>query len=516
MNHKQKTDLLQDETLSQKLIKKGFWLYFFSYLTAPAGYIIRLLITNSAEVSVADVGILYSIISLINFLNVYNDLGLTESLQYFLPRFWIKKEYNHIKTTIWLSLSVQIFTSLLIICGLRFGSDWLALHYFHSPSAAMILKYFCIYFLGINLFQTLQNIFIAFQKTFDYQFVEFIKIWATVWFTLLFFFTRHWTIERYSLNWVLGLGIGIIVAGLLYTKKYRSSLMQWRFERDKPMLTKYRNYALWAFVGANIGNLFGQIIQQMVIYFLGAEAAGYYSNFLSLFFIGNVLIWPIMGLIFPMVSELIEKKDHQKLWLLFSFFYSYFSILILSIALFLVAFGPEIAVVLFWEKYLISGQLLSISGLFLLFNILTGFNFSVLAGLGKIKERVKILGISTIITILFTYWAIKLFGLEWAVIGFWVSYLVLWLLSFPYLKKAANFSLKGKFIIKNLIILWLLTFSLYFGKDQFWLIIGNRWTMIMRLVAIGICYMVIFAWFNWREVRFVRNEIRSIAWKDKK
>lgn len=66
--------------------------------------------------------------------------------------------------------------------------------------------------------------------------------------------------------------------------------MQGRFERDKPMLKKYRNYALWAFIGANIGNVFAQIIQQMVIFFLGAEAAGYYTNFLSLFYIGSTLI----------------------------------------------------------------------------------------------------------------------------------------------------------------------------------------------------------------------------------
>ena len=115
MNYNQKTDLLQDETLSQKLIKKGFWLYLFSYLVAPAGYLVRLLISNSPEVSVQDLGVLYSIISLIAFLNVYNDLGLTESLQYFLPKFWIRKEYNHIKTSIWLSLGTQILTSLFIV-----------------------------------------------------------------------------------------------------------------------------------------------------------------------------------------------------------------------------------------------------------------------------------------------------------------------------------------------------------------------------------------------------------------
>jgi hypothetical protein len=51
----------------------------------------------------------------------------------------------------------------------------------------------------------------------------------------------------------------------------------------------------------------------MVIYFLGAEAAGYYANFLSLFLIGNVVIGPIIWLIFPIISELIEKNDEKKI-----------------------------------------------------------------------------------------------------------------------------------------------------------------------------------------------------------
>lgn len=66
--------------------------------------------------------------------------------------------------------------------------------------------------------------------------------------------------------------------------------MQGQFEWDQPMLKEYRNYALWAFIGVNVNNIFGQIIQQMVIFFLGAEAAGYYANFLSLFLIGHVII----------------------------------------------------------------------------------------------------------------------------------------------------------------------------------------------------------------------------------
>ena len=464
---KKNLDLLEDENLGQKLVKKGFWLYLFSYLIAPAGYLVRLLISNSPEVSVADVGILYSIIGLVNFLNVYNDLWLTESLQYFLPKFWIRKEYNHIKTAIWLSLWAQLLTSIIIIGGLRCGADWLASNYFHNESAAIILKYFCRYFLGINLFQTLQSIFIAFQKTFDYQLVEFIKIWATVWFTAFFIFTGHGTIVNFSLNRIFWLGIGLVVAGLLYWRKYRSDLMQGKFQRDTAMLKPYTQYALWAFIWANVGNLFGQIIQQMVIYLLGAEAAGYYANFLSLFYVGSVIIWPIIWLIFPLVSELAEKDNKGKIWFLFSLFYTYFSVLTISISVLFVVFSLDISLIFFGSKYSISGYLLSRWSLFLPFHILVNFNFSVLAGMGKIVERVSIIALSSLITLVITYFLIKFYGIQWSAISFWISYLLLRIISLIKIRRINKFNPQRSFIIKNTIITILLWIGIYFAKKTF-------------------------------------------------
>jgi hypothetical protein len=47
----------QHKTLSEKFIKKGFWLYLFSFIIAPIGYIIKIII--SGELSVSELGILY-------------------------------------------------------------------------------------------------------------------------------------------------------------------------------------------------------------------------------------------------------------------------------------------------------------------------------------------------------------------------------------------------------------------------------------------------------------------------
>ena len=501
MDYNQKTDLLQDETLSQKLIKKGFWLYLFSYLVAPAGYLVRLLISNSPEVSVEDVGVLYSIISLVTFLNVYNDLGLTESLQYFLPKFWIRKEYNHIKTSIWLSLGAQILTSLLIVWGLLLGNERLANNYFHSEQAETILQYFCIYFLGINLFQTLQSIFIAFQKTFEYQVIDFVKMRSIVWFTAFCFFSGRQSIERYSLNWLIGLWIWLVLGSVIYFRKYRAPLMQGKFERDKPMLRDYSRYALWAFIWANVGNLFGQIIQQMVIYFLGAEAAGYYANFLSLFLIGNMLFAPIMTLLFPLVSELIEKKDKQKVWILCSFFYSYLSIGILIFSAFMMLFSKEITTLLFGEKFLASGNLLWWFSLFQIFGICAGFNFSLLAGLGKNFVKVISRWSSIVVVILLWLYWLKIYWMRFAGLIYILGNLILWLSSWYFVLQEIKLHLDLKFITINIFALTLLIWGLYLIKIRVW------WGDIVNMICSGLLICSIIYLINRGKIWHLYHEI---------
>ena len=507
---KKNIELLADESLSEKLVKKWFRLYFFWYLAAPLWYLVRLIISNSPDVSVTDFWVMYSIISLVTFLSTYNDLWLTYSLRFFLPRFYLKKKYNNIKTIVRLSLGAQLFTSLIIASCLRFWSEWLSIHYFKNEHAWIILKYFCMYFTLTNILQVFQTIFISFQKTFENQLTSFVQLTTTFIFILFCFFAWRWNIEQYSIGWILWFVVWIIVAYLLY-RKYRKSLMQWIFKIEKKVLNKYIKYALWAFIWSSIGTLFWEILQQMVLYFLWAENAWYYSNFLSLFNIWAVLIGPILGLIFPLTSELFEKKDKTKLWLLYSFFYNYFSIFILSLSTLFIVFWPEISIALFWKEYLTSGILLSHSGLFLFFSILAWFNYAVLAGMWKVKERVYITWISCVLTIITAYILIKLYGVYWAWIAFWVSNIYNWCFSLFLLKKEGySSSFNWKFIIKNIIIFIILWVSILLWKKSFIDVNWNRWCTIIKLVVIGLSFYCIIWLVNIWIIKRLKWEILNL------
>ena len=108
------------ESLAEKFIRKGFWLYLFSFLVGPLGYIVKIIL--SADLTVEEIGLLYGILSLIGLLAVYHDLGLTESLNFFLPKFIVKKDWTRFKSLVAYSLGAQVITSTLIGLILFFSS----------------------------------------------------------------------------------------------------------------------------------------------------------------------------------------------------------------------------------------------------------------------------------------------------------------------------------------------------------------------------------------------------------
>ena len=166
----------------------------------------------------------------------------------------------------------------------------------------------------------------------------------------------------------------------------------------------------------------------MVIYFLGAEAAGYYANFLSLFLIGNLLFAPIMTLLFSSGFRTHrEKRPSKSLNFYASFFIVYLSIGILIFSAFMMLFSREITTLLFGEKFLASGELLWWFSLFQLFGIFAGFNFSLLAGLGKNFVKVISRWISVIVVVLLGLYWLKEYWLWFAGLIYILGNLILWL-----------------------------------------------------------------------------------------
>jgi len=117
---------------------------------------------------------------------------------------------------------------------------------------------------------------------------------------------------------------------------------------------------------------------QIIVYFLGTEKAGYYTNYLSMIGMPYLFITPIISFMFPVISELYSRGDVEKITTIKNLFYKYFSVISIATSLFLFVFAKELAVVLFGQKFMLSGIIMMYSSMFLVFNILLQINFQIL------------------------------------------------------------------------------------------------------------------------------------------
>jgi len=503
-----KNKIFKDETLAEKFIKRWFWLYFFAFLIAPSGYVVRLLISN--DLSVEDVGVIYSIIWLLAILANYNDLGFTESLKYFLPKFWINKKYDYFKSSIFIAVFLQSLTAVIIAIWLWYFSDRLAVNYFHSGKADIVLKIFSLWFIVLNLFRTIDTIFQTFQDTFAYKFVEFVRMRSIVIFCWVIFVNWWWSVVSYSLWWFFGTLVALIVAVVIFFKKYKDILFLGRIKLSRKLLKQLFSYSVWVVAGIQAWMLLWSIDQQMIIYFLWPTQAWYYTNYLSLLNIYSLFLWPLFWFLFPVTTELAEKGQKWKLSLMISSFVKYFGILGIYWWVFIALFGTVIVFILFWKKFLYSWELLFYSWWFIFLNILIAILFNTLAWLGKVKERVKILWLAAFFNFFLNLILIPNIWTVGAVISTIGGWILIFILSFKQvLKEGVKIKIDIKFFVKNFILIFVfIVFYFLFLKDIIKLV--DRFESLIYLLIIWFLYGVIILLWNLKEVKLFVREVRKI------
>ncbi len=429
-------EVLQNEPLKKKLLRNGFWLYFLSFIWAPAGYLIKMMVSNT--LSVEDIWIVYSIIGLIWILSSYNDLGLTEALQYYLPHYMIDKEYDKTKTLLVFTTVIQLLSWIIIAWILFFLAPWLSVHYFHHPEAGIILRYFCLYFLIINFFQLLQSVFLSLQHIKLYHWVDLIRIWTIVALTAYWLNTNSLSALHFAQYRIIGIAIWTLLGVIFFWRKMKRIITKYTFKRDGALIKKQFMYAFWVLLWANAWILLLQIDQQFALYFLGPQAAGYWTNYLSLQTAVAVFTWPLITYLFPLLNELYKKKEFDKIAYLKKLLYAAiigFGIIVGIIGWF---WWPAIAVLLFGEKFRVSGELFSYVAPFIFLNILASINFQQLASMWLMKNRVKILFIWVLSNVILSLVFIQMIGINWLLISTIVWRILLFSLTSYELRKCAE------------------------------------------------------------------------------
>lgn len=501
----------QHASLSEKFLKKGFWLYLFSFIIAPMGYMIKIII--SWELTVEEVGVLYGIISLITLLSAYNDLWMSESINHFVPKFVTEKRYDKVKTILFYAFLAQMTSWILIAIGMFLWADFLAENYFKSSTATNTLKIFTLYFLWINIFQILWVFFSSIQNTFALKVIGFIRMSFVLLWTIYIYIMDIWSIITFSYAWIGWLYIAVVFSILIFYTKYF-----WRYFKnvsiiwEKELFMSIFKYWLLVFLWAQAWVILGQIDMQMIIYILGVTQAWYYTNYLSIVSIPFMIIGPIFALLFPMFSEMHSTWQTQKIRLVKEVFTNNFILIGLAVNMLLFTFAIPISYVLFWEKFITSWVILQYSVLFLSFNYLFQVNFNILAWIWRVWVRAKIMGIALIINIVTNIIFIHLIWVVWAALATWIWWLLIWLMSEYIILWEFPIIIKWKAILKNILILWSLSSLLFFTYSNFinfdTYFSRPKWFIVIAWVSC--IYVCIFILINYNMLRGFTREIKKL------
>ena len=507
--------MLKEETLTEKLVKKWFWLYFFTFLIMPLGYFVRLIISN--DLSVAEVWIIYSIIWLMAFLSNYNDLWFTESLNYFLPKFWIQKKFDAFKTSVFIALLLQTITAVLIWFFLYYFSWWLALHYFHHIEAQIALKIFSFFFIFFNIFKFLTTVFTVFQDVFWARFLDFLRMFLILIFTIIIYFKDIGDVYTYSLAWFLWSLVVTIIWLLIFLKKYFFVLKEWKIVFDKNLIKQLFVFAITVLITTQWALILWNIDQQMVIYFIWPQEAWYYTTFFSLLSIYSFFISPFTSFLFPLVSELNARSQKWKLDLLIAFSYKYLITLGIWIWLMFLTLWPIIAFILFGKKFLYSWYLLSLASLTVIILIWNNINFNVMSWLGLVKEKNKIIWFTAFVDIVLNLILIPKIGLIGALISTVVCWILMFIFSSKYVWVFGKIS-KDQFLFwfKNLI--WALLFFgiVYFFKEDIFILENwKRLIDIRHFLFVAIIWTMWFVLINLREFLLLKEKILEVVFTKK-
>ena len=503
----------QHQSLSEKFLRKGFWLYLFSFIIAPMGYIIKVII--SGELSVSEVWVLYGVISLITLVSAYNDLGVTESLNHFIPRFVTQKEYGKVKSILLLSFWAQLVTGGTIAAFFFFGAEWMSQNYFKTDAAIHTLKVFALFFLGINIFQIISTFFIAIQNTFYNKLIDFVRMSFILLFVLWAVFFGETNLETFSYAWIVWLYAGIVFAVIVFFSKYYFKyLSKQKCDFSIELLRKIFWYAGLVFLGTQAWVILSQMDMQMIIYLLGTQDAGYYTNYLSIISIPFMIITPIFALLFPVFSELHSKKEYSKITLIKNMLGKNLIHIAIMVNILFFVFAEILAYILFWQKFITSWSILQYSVLFLVFNFLFQINFNILAWIWQVGKRVKIICIGIVVNFCMNLVLIHLLGVFGAALATAIWWIVIWRLSETMLGNTYRMTFDFYAIIKNLVVMlvvWCVTYIYILP------LLTNLW----RVPSLGyFCiltgvYALAYFIINKEEIHYLIQEIQSLRWRKK-
>jgi len=420
-------------TLKQKLISGGLWVAVSTVFVAIFAYIFRFILIKN--LSIADYGLYYSIVSVFLFATTFIDLGRTSALVKYSSDALAKNDKSKVKSLIKYYFKFKSKTGLVFLAVVLISAKFLSKNFFKDERAFyLFIVLGIIYLLYDTMFQVVLSLLKIFQDQKLHSLHEAIRSGLLIILVLIFLKS--------------GLGIWSPVLSLisvsilvslsfyyLFYKKHFNNFFKIKTEKITYLMPAIKTFAyanLFFHVGSYILNYTDTY---MLTYFTDMTQVGLYNVAvptakLILFFMSIFTL-----ILMPIVSTLFTKQKYETMNKLVNMTYKLSLISIMPICLIMVTYPDLILSVLFSSEHVAAKIPLRFLSISALFSALFFINNNIFNGINKPKINSKIIIGGSIFNILFNLALIPKYGINGASFATMTGYILMCLVSFVYLKK---------------------------------------------------------------------------------
>jgi len=489
-------------TLTERVIHGSSIIFFFTILTSPLGFFIRVLYSHSLSIEMY--GLFYAVLSFFGFFSLFSDLGFGYSVIYFIPKYLKKKDYATCWNLFRYNQIVVFLTSIIVILTLFVSSDWLSKNYFKVNQAGTLIRILCIYYLAGCFVNTLEKFFIGLQQEIYYSSIEFIRLAFTLLFSLLFWTLKLSTVYYFAYSWA----IAYVLTAMIYSfiAYQNNKLVDKPFYFDKKLLKKMYDFAVPTLLTSGTILLTGSMDIFFLTLFKGVKEVGIYNIVLPLVAISSIFLSPFKVFFLPLISHFMED-DKKKVSEIVEMILKFIPFISFYFVLFTITF-PAISIeLLFGKKWVAYVELpLIILSFGYIFVNLTTYFVNIIAGMGFVKERLKISIIIAILNIVLSLFLIKIAGVIGAVVANSLIYIISVILYLKFIKSTISLHLPFRFYFK------LFIFGLaFYGLTHFLKIAPTNWP---EFIVYGILYTGIMALFS-LYLKLINKKMIKLVFKRK-
>ncbi len=438
------TGNLEPKVYARRLVKGSAVVFAALVASGLAAFLLRIVLARSF--SVEEYGFFYASAALVSFFALFRGLGLGWALVKYIPEFKLRRQFSEIKSSIAFTLLFQVIFAFLVATMLFWLSDRITLM-LSTPAdravigmarASLVIKILSIWFFVALFPATLRAAFQGFQNMPAYALVS-LEIFFTLIWAILLVGMLGTGIEGAAYAYLLGSLIVAVLGFFLFRRGY-SQVLKARATLKRNLIKKLFAFALPVFIGGLGGLIIGYMDTLMIAGFLSSKQVGFYQTAQPAARILWYLSTPLVTVLFPMISELWARREHELLRRALHFLTKFSFILIIPPALIFIAF-PEIVIrLLFGSKYLPGTTALRILAGAAIAHTIFAILASTMNGIGKPVINTKVVGAMACLNLTGNLALIPLYGIKGAAIATFSAYVLGLVLMFHYGRKFVRFS----------------------------------------------------------------------------